>query len=191
MLHSVRQPLSSPGRNCRSSLTPIVSRSGGWDYCPASFHFTPCASPICSTRAALPRRPQDREKLIADSGPQRAVRRLKTLCCGSPKALRVSADPVAKPAAHTRAESRGSRPSKADAGERQTLRWREMDSNHRYRIRNNPFSCGRATRTRSSCATSDALLPSRPAHDRLQAGMRKALSPRCARPEPGVTRLSS
>src|ERR1700724_2210942 len=47
------------------------------------------------------------------------------------KALRVSADPVAKPAVHTRAESRGSRPSKADAGERRTLRWREMDSNHR------------------------------------------------------------
>ena len=46
--------------------------------------------------------------------------------------LRVSADPVAKPAAHTRAESRGSRPSKADAGERRTVCWREMDSNHRY-----------------------------------------------------------
>jgi len=42
---------------------------------------------------------------------------------------RVSADPVAKPAAHTRAESRGSGPSKVDAGERQTLRWREVDSN--------------------------------------------------------------
>ena len=37
------------------------------------------------------------------------------------KALRVSADPVAKLAAHTRAESRGSRPTKADAGERLTL----------------------------------------------------------------------
>src|SRR6184192_3232547 len=47
--------------------------------------------------------------------------------------LRVSADPVAKPTAHTRAESRGSRPSKADAGERRTLRWREPDSNHRSR----------------------------------------------------------
>jgi hypothetical protein len=45
--------------------------------------------------------------------------------------LRVSADPVAKPAAHTRAESRGSRPSKAAAGERQTRRWREPDSNRR------------------------------------------------------------
>jgi hypothetical protein len=40
--------------------------------------------------------------------------------------LRVSADPVAKPTAHTRAESRGSRPSKADAGERRTLRWRRQ-----------------------------------------------------------------
>ena len=49
------------------------------------------------------------------------------------KALRVSADPVAKPAAHTRAESRSSRPSNADAGERRTLCWREPDSNHRSR----------------------------------------------------------
>src|SRR6266404_6763138 len=30
------------------------------------------------------------------------------------------------------AESRGSRPSKADTGERQTLRWRKMDSNFRF-----------------------------------------------------------
>jgi hypothetical protein len=45
--------------------------------------------------------------------------------------LRVSADPVAKPAAHTRAESRGSRPSKAAAGERLTVCWREPDSNPR------------------------------------------------------------
>src|SRR6266446_9448842 len=49
------------------------------------------------------------------------------------KALRVSADPVAKPAAHTRAESRGTGPSKADAAERQTLCWRKPDSNHRFR----------------------------------------------------------
>src|SRR6478672_8783406 len=42
--------------------------------------------------------------------------------------LRVSADPVANPAAHTRAESRGSRPSKADAGERRTLCWSKPDS---------------------------------------------------------------
>jgi len=59
------------------------------------------------------------------------------------KTLRVSADPVAKPAALTRAESRGSRPSKADAGERQTLRWREMDSNHRSRHERAGFCCGR------------------------------------------------
>src|SRR6266550_1310564 len=44
-------------------------------------------------------------------------------------------DPVAKPAAHTRAESRGSGPSKVDAAERQTLCWREMDSNFRYRVK--------------------------------------------------------
>ena len=55
------------------------------------------------------------------------------------KTLRVSADPVAKPAALTRAESRGSRPSKADAGERQTLRWREMDSNPRSLSRGSRF----------------------------------------------------
>src|SRR6267378_2835601 len=40
-------------------------------------------------------------------------------------------DPVAKPAAHSRAESRGSRPPKAAPGERRTLRWREVDSNPR------------------------------------------------------------
>ena len=39
--------------------------------------------------------------------------------------------PVAKPAAHSRAESRGFRPAKVAPGERQTLRWREPDSNHR------------------------------------------------------------
>src|SRR5712672_783436 len=44
----------------------------------------------------------------------------------------VSADPGAKPAAHTRAESRGFGPSKVDAAERQTLCWREMDSNFRF-----------------------------------------------------------
>src|SRR5262249_61121224 len=43
----------------------------------------------------------------------------------------VSADPVAKPAAHTRAESRGSGPSKVDTAERQTLCWRRGDSNRR------------------------------------------------------------
>src|SRR6202030_1641716 len=47
------------------------------------------------------------------------------------KALRVSADPVAKPASHTRAESRGSRRSAVAAGERRTVRWREQDSNPR------------------------------------------------------------
>ena len=38
---------------------------------------------------------------------------------------------VAKPAAHTRVESRGSPRTRAAQGERQTRRWREMDSNHR------------------------------------------------------------
>ena len=47
------------------------------------------------------------------------------------RAWRVSTDPIAKPAAQTRAEKRGSRPSKAAAGERLTVCWREMDSNHR------------------------------------------------------------
>ena len=41
--------------------------------------------------------------------------------------LRVSPVPAVKPVAHTRAESPGSRPSKADAGERRTLCWREVD----------------------------------------------------------------
>jgi hypothetical protein len=58
---------------------------------------------------------------------QRYCRRLARSC----NTLRVSADPVAKPAAHSRAESRGSRPSKAAPGERLTLRWREEDSNSR------------------------------------------------------------
>jgi hypothetical protein len=49
------------------------------------------------------------------------------------KTLRVSADPVVKPAALTRAESRGSRRSAVAAGERRTVRWREMDSNFRFR----------------------------------------------------------
>jgi predicted dithiol-disulfide oxidoreductase (DUF899 family) len=49
--------------------------------------------------------------------------------------VRVSADLVAKRAAHTRAESRGSRRSKGDAGERRTLCWREMDSNFQFRAR--------------------------------------------------------
>ena len=39
----------------------------------------------------------------------------------------------AKLAAHSRAESRGSRSSKAALGERLTLRWRERDSNLRFR----------------------------------------------------------
>src|SRR6266404_8876225 len=59
---------------------------------------------------------------------QRYCRRLVRSC----NTLRVSADPVAKPAARSRAESRGSRPSKAAPGERRTLRWREMDSNFRF-----------------------------------------------------------
>src|SRR5207249_5948585 len=43
--------------------------------------------------------------------------------------LRVSADPVHQATAHSRAESRASRPSTAAPGERRTLRWREQDSN--------------------------------------------------------------
>ena len=53
--------------------------------------------------------------------------------------LRVSADPVAKAAAHTRAESRDFRHTKVDAGERRTFRWRGMDSNFRFRV---PCKCG-------------------------------------------------
>src|ERR1700722_761746 len=53
--------------------------------------------------------------------------------------LRVSADPVAKPAAHTRAESRAFRRSIADAGARRTVCWREMDSNFRFPNRSAPI----------------------------------------------------
>src|SRR5262249_13115283 len=49
------------------------------------------------------------------------------------KALRVSADLGATAAALTRAESRGSPRTRAAWSERQTLRWREMDSNHWFR----------------------------------------------------------
>src|SRR5262249_54333097 len=58
---------------------------------------------------------------------QRYCRRLVR----SRNTLRVSADPVARPAAHTRAESRGFRPTKAASGERRTLCWRKVDSNRR------------------------------------------------------------
>jgi len=61
---------------------------------------------------------------------QRYCRRLAPSC----NTLRVSADPVAKPAAHRRPKSRGSRPSTAARGERRTLRWRKPDSNHRSRV---------------------------------------------------------
>ena len=71
--------------------------------------------------------------------------------------MRVSADPVAKPAAHTRAGSRGSRRSKADAGERRTVCWREMDSNHRYRIKKQPFLAARARSRNSPSATKNRL----------------------------------
>src|SRR5438876_6524293 len=64
--------------------------------------------------------------------------RVETLICRrltrSCNTLRVSADPVAKPAAPSRAESRGSRPKTAARGERRTLRWREVDSNFRFRV---------------------------------------------------------
>jgi hypothetical protein len=87
--------------------------------------------------------------------------------------LRVSADPVAKAAAHTRAESRGSRPSKPDARERQTLRWRGMDSNFRYRGRR--LASGRSLRaqrveTDPAKGSSDQLL--------VCAGLRRKWSAR-------------
>jgi hypothetical protein len=66
--------------------------------------------------------------------------------------LRVSADPVAKPAAHTGAESRGSRLSKPGAGERRTLRWRKTDSNPR-----SP-PCGRGTVPRGRTGQSQKIV---------------------------------
>jgi hypothetical protein len=54
-----------------------------------------------------------------------------------------------KPAAQTRAEKRGSRPSKAAAGERLTVCWREVDSNFRFRAR---LHYGRGRVSRFTCA---------------------------------------
>src|SRR6202035_1779751 len=51
------------------------------------------------------------------------------------KYLRVSADLVVQPAAPARRGKPGSRPSKKTAGERQTVCWKGMDSNFRYRGR--------------------------------------------------------
>src|ERR1700745_1888485 len=48
--------------------------------------------------------------------------------------------PVATPAAHSRAESRGSRPSKAAARERLALRWSKPDSNPPSRSRGGSFT---------------------------------------------------
>src|SRR5215471_4860241 len=62
---------------------------------------------------------------------QRYCRRLARSC----NTLRVSADRVAKPAAHSRAESRGSRPSKAARGEKRTHRWTKRDSNRLSPVR--------------------------------------------------------
>ena len=75
------------------------------------------------------RQPHQRHRGNWNMARQRYCRRLARYR----NTLRVSADPVAKPAAHTRAESRGSRPSNGDAGERRTVCWREMDSNFWYR----------------------------------------------------------
>jgi hypothetical protein len=63
---------------------------------------------------------------------------------------RVSAYPVAKPAGHTRAESRDCRPTKVDAGERLTLCWREMDSNPRSPAYDEFGAPGRAHATRAA-----------------------------------------
>src|SRR5712672_1334152 len=83
------------------------------------------------------------------------------------KALRVSADRVAKPAAHTRAESRGSRPSNADAAERLTLCWREMDSNPRSPREDEP--------RKVQWTTADSKAPH---HDRPAGGGRRIRTPR-------------
>src|ERR1700736_6089959 len=53
------------------------------------------------------------------------------------KARRVSADPVVKPAAQTRAESRVLNVRKQKR-ERDSVCWREMDSNHRFPNRSVP-----------------------------------------------------
>jgi hypothetical protein len=87
--------------------------------------------------------------------------------------LRVSADPVAKPAAHTRAESRGSRPSKPDAGERRTLRWREMDSNPRSPVSLRALErIGKRLGLIDGCARPPVLFPQSD-HDRTAPVVRR------------------
>jgi hypothetical protein len=123
------------GREAPRALTSAtcLARSEG--------HVRLCLSPIRIQRSTVPeiqRRPDFVGTSLAFSPPTSAALRYWNMArqrycpVGAIwKALRVSADPVAKPAAHTRAESRGSGPSKADAAERQTLRWRKTASNCR------------------------------------------------------------
>src|SRR6202035_5921558 len=67
------------------------------------------------------------------------------------KYLRVSADLVVQPAAPARRGKPDSRPSKKTAGERQTVCWREMDSNFRSPVRRTAFSRPPVRITRPSC----------------------------------------
>src|SRR5207237_598483 len=68
-------------------------------------------------------------KLLSPTDKQALLYFLRSLYNSTARPM--SADPVAKPAAHSRAESRGSRPSTAAPGERRTLRWSKGDSNCR------------------------------------------------------------
>src|SRR5208282_1551841 len=116
--------LARSADHARLCLSPIriqkiyrtVKPAEGSDFVGTSVAFSPLPS------AALRYWNMPRQRYC-----RRLARHRHTLC--------VSADPLAKPAAHTRAESRGSRPTKADSGERRTLRWRELDSNLRFRAR--------------------------------------------------------
>jgi hypothetical protein len=66
--------------------------------------------------------------------------------------LRVSADPVAKPTEHTRAESRGSRRSKANPAERRTVCWRETDLNP-WSLAESPLLAGEPKKASSGSST--------------------------------------
>ena len=67
--------------------------------------------------------------------------------------------PVAKPASHTRAESRGSRRSAVAAGERRTVRWSKPDSNSRSHPLTRRLAGRQTARTRLTFPPSKFIAP--------------------------------
>jgi hypothetical protein len=130
------QQLPGPGWPIRQN-TPRWGAAAGFDGREAPRALTSAACLARSTdRARLWFKPDPNSKVYRTLNPEKARRRWDRLgnsgtgiwpgkmlpSVGAKwNALRVAADPVAKPAAHTRAESRGSRPSKEECG-------RETDS---------------------------------------------------------------